>query len=46
MRATIDALRAQQDRLREKLDWYRGELAAQTAAMSSTRTAPSLRSVT
>jgi|SRR3954465_11567638 DNA-binding transcriptional MerR regulator len=46
VRAAIDELRAQQDRLREKLDWYRGELAAQTAAMSSTRTAPSLRSVT
>jgi DNA-binding transcriptional MerR regulator len=46
VRAAIDELRAQQDRLREKLDWYRGELSAQTAAMSSTRTAPSLRSVT
>jgi hypothetical protein len=46
VRAAIDELRAQQARLCEKLDWYRGELAAQTAAMSSTRTDPSLRSVT
>jgi DNA-binding transcriptional MerR regulator len=31
VRASIDELRAQQARLREKLDWYRDELAARTA---------------
>jgi DNA-binding transcriptional MerR regulator len=32
VRASIDELRVQQDRLREKIDWYRGELAAQRAS--------------
>jgi hypothetical protein len=46
VQAAIDEPRVQQARLREKLYRYRGELTAQSAETSSTRTDPSLRSVT
>lgn len=40
VQASIDELRGQQARLQEKLDWYRGELATRTAAMSTIERSP------